>query len=96
MSHHGIQIEASYAQKIQGAAVELKYLVIWTVYCRPLDLTEEWVARPWLITPGNAAKTIPLHLVGCTLEQLREKLPHGLTRLERNPGDDPAIVETWL
>jgi hypothetical protein len=36
------------------------------------------------------------HLEAATLNELRLLLPMGLTRLDRSPGDESAIVETWL
>jgi hypothetical protein len=31
-----------------------------------------------------------------TLEEARELVPPGLARIDRDPDDDPVIVESWL
>lgn len=33
---------------------------------------------------------------GDSLEDVRKKVPTGKHRLERDPSDDPVILETWL
>ena len=33
---------------------------------------------------------------GLTLEEARKLIPEGLSRLNRDPNDDPVIVESWL
>jgi len=53
-----------------------------------------YVARLWISLPHNEP-TDALVRAG-SLEELRDLLPPGLTRLERSPGDDPNIIETWV
>ncbi len=69
-------------------------LSIWTVYKRPLDHPDKFVARRWVVTP----QPIPTNdkLLADELETLREKLPPGLIRMSRQSGDDLVIVETWV
>lgn len=43
-----------------------------------------------------SARQDDAQLFGASLEEVRQHLPPGLSRLERHPGDDPNIVETWL
>jgi hypothetical protein len=31
-----------------------------------------------------------------TLEELREKIPSSMVRMDRHPKDDPCIVEVWI
>jgi hypothetical protein len=69
-------------------------LSLWTVYDHPSDHPAYWVARRWEIR-REAVPTGDL-LKADTLDELRGLLPPGLDRLPREPGDDPAIVETWL
>lgn len=69
-------------------------LSIWTVYERPLDHPENFLARRWEVTP-EITPTGDV-LLADDLNALREMLPAGLVRLERQPADDPVIVETWL
>lgn len=69
-------------------------LSIWTVYERPSDHPQSFVARRWLTTP-QPAPTDEVLLAG-SLDSLRKKLPGGLHRMPRQSGDDPVIVETWV
>lgn len=66
-------------------------LELWTVYDSPNDLPGRFVARKWLLDQPTSEL-----LQDKTLDELRVKLPPGLTRLERSPQDDPKIVETWI
>jgi hypothetical protein len=70
-------------------------LRIWTVYERPKDYPNSYVARLW-----EGAKDGPVateSIVIGTLEGVRETmLDMHLTRLPRAPEDDPAILETWI
>ena len=67
------------------------HLPIWTVYDSPRDLPGRYVAR--LFVMDKATTKV---ITAPTLEAVRNLLPAGLTCLERNPQDDPMIVETWL
>lgn len=69
-------------------------LSIWTVYERPLDHSQNFVARRWLATPQPAPTDDVLF--ADNLDSLRQKMPEGLVRMPRQPGDDPVIVETWM
>jgi len=70
-------------------------LQMWTIYFHPRDYPDGFVARMWVISSKGAAAT-DMVLTASTLEEIRNKLPLGLTRLERDPADEPQIVETWL
>lgn len=70
-------------------------LLIWTVYDHPRDYPAEWIARCWTIRDGQPAPTTDIRR-GPTLDAVRALLPPGLFRLDRQPGDEPQIVETWL
>ncbi len=84
----------------QGAdAAQIHYshqnrLPMWTVYSKPTDHPKKVVARMFLTLPATAPTN--LALIGDSLSEVREALPPGLHRLERNPCDEPQIVETWL
>jgi hypothetical protein len=69
-------------------------MVIWTIYNRPLDYPEKFVARRWLATPQPTPTDEVI--VADELDGLRRQLPAGLYRMERQPGDDPFIVECWI
>jgi hypothetical protein len=54
-----------------------------------------FMARKFLVREDRMVATEDVHR-GDTLEELRAKLPHGLRRLPRWPGDKPHVYETWL
>jgi hypothetical protein len=68
-----------------------------TIYERPADFPDEYVARLWLIRRGTKEPvTTEIVLRSASLEALREMLPPDLHRLPREPGDEEQIVETWV
>ena len=69
-------------------------LPMWTITHGTADYGELWVARPQAI--HKQLVPFPFVLLGKTLEAVRASLPPGLTRMIRQPGDDPVIVEVWL
>lgn len=70
---------------------------MWTVYERPSDFPDDYVARRWDIVRGAREPIASGVLFAAkTLEQLRELLPEGLHRMPRQEGDEPQIVEVWL
>jgi len=75
---------------IQGA------LVMYTVYCRPSDFPENFVVRRWAVTAGKVMAEAGLWCLAETLEGARGSIPQQLYRQERQPGDDPVIVEVWF
>jgi hypothetical protein len=90
-----IQIDTRYAQMVQISAGSLGQLLIWTIYDHPADYPDWFVARPHIIRPKTSGP-LPMHLMAKDLETLRAMLPDGLTRLNRQDGDDPTIVEVWV
>lgn len=69
-------------------------LSMWTVYGKPLDYPNHFVARRWL-AGATVVATSDVLLAG-DLASLRAKLPQGLHCLPAQPGDDPSIIETWF
>lgn len=70
---------------------EQESLAVWVVYDSPIDFPGRFVARKWLNnTPTNDL------LQATTLDELRNKLPDGLYRLDRDESDDSRIVESWI
>ena len=65
--------------------------ILWTIYKHPLDYPNKYIARKFILDKPTLEIKI-----GDTLEEVRELLPIGLTRFERNPNDDPIIVEIWM
>ena len=64
---------------------------LWTIYKHPLDYPDKFIARKFVLD-----KPTPEIRIGNTLEEVRELLPRGLTRFERNPNDESTIVEIWM
>lgn len=66
---------------------------LWVIYDHPDDFpsTKPFVAR------RHDGTTPTLDFVwGETLEDVRRKLPPGLSRMDRLAEDDPKIVEVWI
>ncbi|MDR1630064.1 MAG: hypothetical protein LBS36_07630 [Oscillospiraceae bacterium] len=61
------------------------------IYKHPKDYPDKYVARLW-------DRNIPTQIMATseTLEGIREKIPEGMVRLNRDATDDPVIVETWI
>lgn len=77
--------------KFHNDLMRSKVLPMWTVYDNPSDYPGKFVAR--MSFYDRATSNV---LVADTLEELRGLLPPRLTRLERDPNDDPVIVEVWV
>ena len=73
-------------------------LRMYTVYRDPADLPGvPFAVREFLIVAG--AEPRPGAIIGMapSLEAVRMSIPpHADACLARSPGDDPAIVETWV
>lgn len=72
-------------------------LHMWTVYDHPRDMPDKFVARLWRVDGDGAVATDSV-IITETLEQMHAILlaEMGLTRLARDPNDDPVIAEVWL
>jgi len=73
-------------------------LSMWTVYDHPKDFPNTFVAREFRIGPGGKMEITANVIISADIDVLRRTLltDMGLTCLDRNEEDDPAIVETWL
>jgi hypothetical protein len=70
-------------------------LTLWTVYERPKDFPESYVARMWEVTAAGPVAT--LSIIEGDLEFVRAAMRAlGLVKLLRADGDDPVILETWM
>jgi hypothetical protein len=75
---------------------EEEALSIWVVYDHPTDWPRYFVARRHVAYGEQAGPTESV-ILDVDLARLRRALMvKGLTRLDRMPGDDPVIMETWL
>jgi hypothetical protein len=72
-------------------------LSLYVVFCDPSDYPGQYVIRRQVVTPSGAIEHDPQPLcVGRTLGYVRMFLPPGLTRMNRDPNDEPQIVEVWI
>lgn len=67
----------------------------WTIYVHPLDFPEHYAVRMWVVVEG-AVVHMPIAGLYDTLEEARFDIPVGLYQVDRDPDDDPVIVESWL
>ena len=71
-------------------------LAMWTVYDRPHDHPNTYVARCFYVDAGGT-KASPHAITSHELGDLRAMfVAMGLTRVPREQKDDPKIVETWM
>lgn len=66
-------------------------LPIITVYSSPLDYPNMFVARLY-----DLDQWTPYVMVRSSLDVIREAIPAQFHRMDRNPDDDPAILEVWI
>lgn len=72
-------------------------LVMWTIYDRPLDFPQGFIARKWMVSGQPAvAQATNETLTDDSLDGLRKRLPPGLYQMPRGALDETQIVETWL
>lgn len=70
----------------------------WVIYEHPRDFPEHFVIRCWNITAGVIMQTNEVWLrpdLDSAREVVAVNCPGGY-RLDRQPGDDPVIVEVWI
>ena len=81
--------------KSQWQAAERGQLTIWTIYDRPIDHPDGFIARRFEVGRGNTVAT-PEILTG-KLEDIRQAFWRaGLMKRSRRDGDEPNIVESWV
>lgn len=61
------------------------------IYEKPLDFPRHFVGRVW-----DLDQPTPFIFVGDTLEEVRAFVPENMALIERQPDDDPAIIENWV
>ncbi len=86
------------------------FLTVWVIYRNPRDYPGRFVVRAQDVFAGNPEPVRRPECAVCnTLSQARAALPRfqthehegrtygsELVRMERQPNDDPTIVETWI
>lgn len=93
MKHHeGVPPNPVIASYLESLRQRLPTFVI---YDHPTDWPDFFVARLWISTPEPQATE--LTIMDRKVERIRATLETlGLTRLPRQPEDDPKILETWI
>ncbi len=71
-------------------------LGIWAIYDRPRDYPEHVVARFWEAVNGHPRPAPIVCIYSHVLAARQDMQRKGLAYMARVPGDDPAILETWL
>jgi len=76
-------------------AMKRGVLPMWTIYERPLDHPEGYIARRFESGKGVHGPT--MDTIEGELEAIRDIFQRaGLFKLPRDDGDEPQIVETWV
>jgi len=88
-------IDQRLAEIIQRESRQRGMLAIWVVYWNTKDYPDRAVVRPQCVD-GDGIHILKQVLVGESLDAVRDQLPEGLTRMERHPDDELAIIEIWL
>lgn len=70
--------------------------VMIAVYDHPKDFLEYYVARVHFIGRGRHWPSPDIFIARAKLEEVRAAIPAGMHRMNRQPTDDPCIVETYL
>lgn len=71
-------------------------LIIWTVYDKPKDFPNNFVARKQIIGEGQSRWTGDIVICN-DLKKIQAHMERQfLFRLPRNEDDDPKIVECWM
>lgn len=69
----------------------------WVIFFNPTDYPGKYVLRRFQVGPGTVTPEAEPDGVFETLEDAREVFRGStLVRIERDPNDEPQIVETWL
>ena len=64
---------------------------LWTIYFNPRDYPGLYVVRKF-----NWDKPTKEFYTAKTLTEARTYIPSGLINMNRQPNDDPVIIETWI
>jgi hypothetical protein len=87
---------AARVRNANAAAIKRGVLSMWTLYDRPTDHPEGFIARRFEIRREQGPTATGDTLTG-ELDEIRKVLwGAGLMKLSREDGDEPQIVETWV
>jgi hypothetical protein len=81
----------------QSDAAKRGALAIWTVYDRPGDYPDGYIARMFEAASGSGDSIATSLTLAGQLAGIRQVLAKAhLIRLDRKPDDAPQVVESWL
>lgn len=81
--------------RLQYGATRRGHLPMWTIYEKPKDFPDSYVARMFEVAKEPVATHHTIR--SDQLEPLRAAFAQaGLVCMARSPEDDPKIVEVWL
>ena len=83
------------AEKLHDDGYIQGFLVMWVVTWNTSDYPRRAAARPHFIGRGTQ-HVLRAVLLADSLDRVRQQLPHSLTKMDRQPDDDPIIVEVWV
>jgi len=71
-------------------------LSVWTIYDKPKDHPEGFIARRFQVASGSITATEET-LVSANLEEIQDELDaRGFAKLARSEDDHPSVVESWI
>jgi hypothetical protein len=77
--------------------VSKKVLRMIVIYHHAKDWPQyNFVARQWFVLNGRTYLQKALFATGGTLREVRESVPDHMVCIPALPGEDPAIIETWV
>lgn len=68
----------------------------WTIYQNPRDFPGQYVTRRWVAVGGEPINDPEPLYVGQSLQAAREVIPWDACCMNRQPDDDPVVLETWI
>ena len=68
---------------------------MFVIYHDPKDYPGKFVTRRWFVHNHMDPDLLPM-AVADSIFEARAVLPSGLVKMNRIPGDDPVIVESWV
>ena len=88
---------AAIIAKAGKVARDQNMLSMWTIYDRPRDYPDGFIARCFVSGQGALHPMATHDVLTGELETIRESMMLcGLTCLTRDPSDHPSVLETWL
>jgi hypothetical protein len=71
-------------------------LEMYVIYKKPLDYRQGFVVRKWEVGAQPSPRPTDWFGLGSTIEEVRVMIPGWCVKIERDPNDEPQIVETWI